>query len=143
MNMIKRFFTLLIITCGFSLSAAVCAQDKVVYHIDNAEVQGIKALRNMRNHLDVAPDTKIIVVMHAEGIDLMMEGAKNQKANIEYAPLIGALKSRGVEFEVCEITIKTRNLSKDSFILDADFTPSGVVRITNLQYKDKFAYIKP
>ena len=30
-------------------------QDNVVYHIDNAEVQATKGLRNIRNHLDVAP----------------------------------------------------------------------------------------
>ena len=106
-------------------------------------MQGLKGLRNIRNHLDVAPDTKIIVVTHAEGIDLLMEGAKDAKSGTEYAPLIGALKSRGVQFEVCEITIKTRGISKDAFLLDADFTPSGVVRIANLQYKDHFAYIKP
>ena len=58
-------------------------------------------------------------------------------------PLVGALKSRGVRFEVCEITLKNRNLKKDQFILDTDFTPSGVVRVADLQYKDGFAYIKP
>ena len=68
---------------------------------------------------------------------------KDKKNNIEYAPLIGALKSRGVRFEVCEITLKNRNLSKDQFILDTDFTPSGVVRIADLQYQNHFAYIKP
>lgn len=119
------------------------AQDMVVYHIDNAQMQGLKGLRNIRNHLDVAPDTKIVVVTHADGIDLLIEGSKDQKSGTEYAPLIGALKSRGVQFEVCEITIKTRGISKDVFLLDADFTPSGVVRIANLQYKDHFAYIKP
>ncbi len=143
MNIIKRFFTVLSFVMILGIGCTAQAQDKVIYHIDNAEMQGIKALRNMRNHLDVSPETKIIAVMHAEGIDMMLEGAKNQKANIEYAPLIGALKSRGVQFEVCEITIKTRNLSKDEFILDADFTPSGVVRITNLQNKEHFAYLKP
>ena len=127
-----------------SLAWAQCsAQDMVVYHIDNAQVQGLKGLRNIRNHLDVAPDTRIIVVTHAEGIDLLMEGGKDAKSGTEYAPLIGALKSRGVQFEVCEITVKTRGISKDAFLLDADFTPSGVVRIANLQYKDHFAYIKP
>ncbi len=125
------------------VSGSVLAQTKVVYHIDNAEVQGLKGLRNIRNHLDVAPDTHIIVVMHADGIDLMLEGAKNAKADVEYAPLIAALKSRNVQFEICEITMKTRNLSKDAFLMDADFTPSGVVRIADLQFKDHFAYIKP
>ena len=49
---------------------------------------------------------------------------------------------RGVTFEVCEITLKTRNISKDVFLQEADFTPSGVVRIAKLQ-KQGFAYIKP
>ena len=119
------------------------AGSEVVYHIDDAESQGLKGLRNIRNHMDIAPDTKIIVVTHANGVDLLMENAKDKKNNVEYAPLISALKSRGVRFEVCEITLKNRNLKKDQFILDADFTPSGVVRIGDLQYKDHFAYIKP
>jgi len=116
---------------------------KVVYHIDDAETQGLKGLRNIRNHLDTSPETTIIVVTHANGVDLLMEGAKDKKNNVEYAPLVGALKSRGVRFEVCEITLKNRNLKKDQFTMDADFTPSGVVRVADLQYKDGFAYIKP
>ena len=119
------------------------AQTKVVYHIDDTQVQGLKGLRNIRNHLDAAPQTKIIVVTHAAGVDLLMEGAKDQKNNIEYGPLVSALKSRGVVFEVCEITLKNRNLNKNQFILDADFTPSGVVKIADLQYVDHYAYIKP
>ena len=130
---------------GFSsiASAQATGNTKVVYHIDDAETQGLKGLRNIRNHLDVSPQTTIIVVTHANGVDLLMEGAKDKKSGIDYAPLVGALKSRGVKFEVCEITLKNRNLKKDQFTLDADFTPSGVVRVADLQYKDGFAYIKP
>lgn len=127
----------------FALAAHAAGPTEVVYHIDDAETQGIKGLRNIRNHLDVAPQTKIIVVTHANGVDIMMEGAKDKKNAIEYAPLVGALKSRGVRFEVCEITLKNRNLKKDQFILDTDFTPSGVVRVADLQYQNHFAYIKP
>ena len=118
--------------------------DKVVYHIDNAAAQATKGLRNVRNHLDVAPDTRIIVVTHAEGIDFLMEGAKDAKnPDIDYPSLVSALKARGVRFEVCEITLRNRNLKKDQFIMDADFTPSGVVRIAQLQTREGFAYIKP
>ena len=127
----------------FALAAHAAGPTEVVYHIDDAETQGIKGLRNIRNHLDVSPQTKIIVVTHASGVDIMMEGAKDKKNGIEYAPLVGALKSRGVRFEVCEITLKNRNLKKDQFILDTDFTPSGVVRVADLQYQNHFAYIKP
>ena len=118
--------------------------DKVVYHIDDAATQATKGLRNMRNHLDVAPDTKIIAVAHAEGIDFLMEGAKDAKnPNIDYPSLVSALKARGVRFEVCEITLRNRDIKKDRFIMDADFTPSGVVRIAQLQNHEQFAYIKP
>jgi hypothetical protein len=48
-----------------------------------------------------------------------------------------------VKFEICEITLKNRNLKKEQFILDADFTPSGVARIGQLQTRERFAYIKP
>jgi uncharacterized protein len=120
------------------------AQDKVVYHIDHAESQATKGLRNIRNHLDVAPDTKIVVVTHANGVDMLLEGARDkQNSNIDYGALVSALKARGVRFEVCEITLTNRNLKKDQFSLDAEFTPSGVVRIGRLQARENYAYIKP
>ncbi|MEA9599808.1 DsrE family protein [Polynucleobacter sp. AP-Sanab-80-C2] len=144
----KKILTLIfasLISIGFTSMAQAqsTGSTKVVYHIDDAEAQGLKGLRNIRNHLDVSPQTSIVVVTHANGVDLLMEGAKDKKSSTDYAPLVGALKSRGVKFEVCEITLKNRNLKKDQFTLDADFTPSGVVRVADLQYKDGFAYIKP
>ena len=128
------------LSVGSNLASA--EPTKVVYHIDDAAIQGLKGLRNIRNHLDVSPQTKIIVVTHANGVDILMEGGKD-KSGTEYAPLVAALKSRGVRFEVCEITLRNRNLKRDQFILDAEFTPSGVVRIADLQFKDKYAYIRP
>jgi uncharacterized protein len=122
-------------------ATAASAQDRVVYHIDNTVAQGLKGLRNLRNHLDVDPSAKITVVTHAEGVDMLMEGAKAANGT-EYAPLVSALKSRGVAFEICEITLKNRELKKEQFIQEATFTPSGVVRIAKLQAQGS-AYIKP
>ena len=117
------------------------AQDKVVYHFDNTAAQGLKGLRNVRNHVDTDPSARITVVTHAEGVDMLMEGAKAANGT-EFAPLVSALKSRGVVFEVCEITLRNRSLKKEQFIQEADFTPSGVVRIAKLQGQGS-AYIKP
>jgi uncharacterized protein len=142
MKAVTRF--LMVLAAVWLFAGTANAQDKVVYHIDNTEAQATKGLRNVRNHLDVAPDTKIIVVTHAEGVDFLMEGAKDKKnPNIDYASLVSALKARGVKFEVCDITLKNRNLKREQFIMDAEFTPSGVVRIGQLQAREKFAYIKP
>lgn len=135
---------MLIVASGALAQGKSDGVDKVVYHIDNWTTQATKGLRNVRNHLDVAPETKIIVVTHAEGIDFLMEGAKDPKnANIDYASLVSALKARGMRFEVCEITLRNRKIAKEKFIMDADFTPSGVVRIGQLQNREHYAYIKP
>lgn len=140
---VRRFLAPLLMLFALAGTAPALAQDKVVYHIDNAAEQGTKALRNIRNHLDVAPKTEIRVVTHADGVDMLTEGARDQKNNIDYGPLISDLKGRGVHFEVCEITMKRRNLTKDQFVMEAEFTPSGVVRIAELQTREHYAYIKP
>jgi len=129
---------------GSAQAAAATGGDKVVYHFDNTAAQATKGLRNIRNHLDTAPDTKIIAVSHAEGVDFLMEGAKDAKnPDIDYASLVSALVARGVVFEVCEITLKNRKLDKSQFVMDASFTPSGVVRVARLQQREGFAYLKP
>jgi uncharacterized protein len=125
-------------------AAQAAEPDKAVYHIDNAPLQATKALRNIRNHLDTVSSTRVVVVTHADGVDFLIEGAKDlANPNVNYGALVSALKSRGVRFEVCEITLRNRNLKRDQFILEAEFTPSGVARVTQLQIREGFAYIKP
>lgn len=143
MTALLKSLRLALVAALVALAAPAFAGDKVVYHIDDSAVQATKALRNIRNHLDTAPDTKVTVVTHADGVDFLFDGAKDPKSGAEYAPLISGLKANGVAFEVCEITMKRRNLTREKFVMDADFTPSGVVRLTELQARDHFAYIKP
>lgn len=132
----------LLAACLLSLCAvAAMAQDMVVYHIDDTSTQALKGLRNVRNHLDVDPAAKITVVTHAFGVDFLMDGMKDRNES-PFAATVAALKARGVRFEVCEITLKNRNLKKEQFIEEADFTPSGVVRLAKLQ-REGAAYIKP
>ncbi|MFM2398135.1 MAG: hypothetical protein RL341_292 [Pseudomonadota bacterium] len=118
------------------------AQDKVVYHIDDAALQATKGLRNIKNHLDTDPSVQISVVTHAQGVDFLMDGAQD-KGGYPYQLLVADLAKRGVKFEICEITLKNRNFKREQFISEASFTPSGVVRIAQLQSKDRAAYIKP
>lgn len=123
------------------LSAVAAAQDTVVYHIDHTANQALKGLRNIRNHLDTDPGAKVTVVTHADGVDFLMEGAKDANGG-PYIGAVSALVARGVKFEICEITLRNRNLKKEQFVQEAAFTPSGVVRLTKLQ-KQGFAYVKP
>lgn len=138
MNFIRG---IVLLTLWLAMACAQ-AQDQVVYHITDSASQGLAGLRNLRNHLDVDPSARITVVTHGLGVDFLMVGAQDKASGQTYDVLVSALKARGVRFEVCEITLKNRNLKKDDFIEEADFTPSGVVRVTKLQ-RQGFAYLKP
>ena len=124
-----------------AVAAVSWAQDQVVYHINDAQTQALAGLRNLKNHLDVDPSALITVVTHANGVDFLMQDAKDRNGN-PYEIAIQELVRRNVRFEVCEITLQNRSLKKDQFIQEAAFTPSGVVRIAKLQ-KQGYAYLKP
>lgn len=137
-----KFSAKLFAVLALSLAASVaCAQEKVVYHFDSGLEQATKGLRNINNHLEVDPKAKIIAVTHANGVDFLMEGAKDRLGPFDAR--VQELMSRGVKFQVCEITLRNRKLKKDQFIIGVEFVPSGVVQITHLQQKEGYAYLKP
>jgi intracellular sulfur oxidation DsrE/DsrF family protein len=138
----KRAIRIIGVLALAAVSFGAAAQDKVVYHFDSGIAQATKGLRNIRNHLDVDPNAKIVAVAHAEGVDFLMEGAKTTN-NQEFAALVSDLEARGVKFEICEITLKNRKLKKEQFILGPSFVPSGVVEIAHLQAREHYSYIKP
>ncbi len=137
----RRLIASFVLAAAAMASSATAWAQAVVYHIDDTSTQALKALRNIRNHLDVDPSAKITVVTHAFGVDFLMEGMKD-RSDASFAGPVAALVARGVKFEVCEITLKNRNLTKDQFLQEAEFTPSGVVRLAKLQQQGA-AYIKP
>jgi intracellular sulfur oxidation DsrE/DsrF family protein len=131
------------------VTGVACAQsntpvgeDKVVYHLGSGLEQASDGLRNIRNHLEVNPKAKIVVVAHARGVDYLMKGAKDPNGN-PYETAVEQLKLQGVRFDVCEITLRNRKLKKDQFIADATWVPSGVAEITRLQAREGYAYLRP
>jgi intracellular sulfur oxidation DsrE/DsrF family protein len=137
----KTFLRILAASTIALASVGAAAQNLVAYHINDSAEQAIGGLRNAKNHLDTDPTAKLHIVTHAQGVDFLMSGAKDKNGG-EFAGPVSALKARGVTFEICEITLKNRNLKKEQFIQEADFTPSGVVRLAQLQ-KQGAAYITP
>ena len=117
-------------------------RDKVVYHVNEGMAQASSGLRNINNHLEVNPEARIVVVTHAQGVDFLMKGAKDANGN-KYEDLVERLKQRGVQFDVCDITLRNRKLSRDQFIEYATFVPSGVAEVTRLQQREGYAYLRP
>lgn len=115
---------------------------KVIYHLDAGFEQATKGLRNIKNHLDVDPKAKIVVVAHAQGVNFLLEGAATHTGNPYNIP-VEELAGRGVEFRVCEITLKSQKIDPKRLIEQTRLVPSGVVEIANLQAREGFVYIKP
>jgi intracellular sulfur oxidation DsrE/DsrF family protein len=99
-------------------------------------------LRSIRNHLEVNPKARIVVVAHARGVDYLMKGMKDKNGN-PYDVAVEQLKLQGVRFDVCEITLRNRNLKREQFIEEATFVPSGVAEIARLQQREGYAYLRP
>jgi intracellular sulfur oxidation DsrE/DsrF family protein len=137
----KTFANLIAVLILCFASGSAWSQDKVVYHFDSGIEQATKGLRNIANHLEVDPKAKIIAVTHAEGVDFLMDGAKDRFGPFDAR--VQDLMAKGVRFQVCEITLRNRKLKKEQFIIGVEFVPSGVVQIAHLQQREGYAYLKP
>jgi intracellular sulfur oxidation DsrE/DsrF family protein len=123
-------------------SAGAADGMKVIYHINEGNDQASNGLRNANNQLDVDPKAKIVFVAHSKGVDFLMKGQKDKRGN-KFEDIVERLKLKGVEFQVCEKTLKSRKLAKDQFIEYASYVPSGVWQVTKLQQQEGYAYLKP
>jgi intracellular sulfur oxidation DsrE/DsrF family protein len=141
-----RALTLLLLLAGCAGTASQTSDpvgpDKVVYHLNSGLEQASDGLRNIRNHLEVNPKARIVVVAHARGVDYLMKGAKDKNGN-PYETAVEQLVMQGVRFDVCEITLRNRSLKREQFIDDVTFVPSGVAEIARLQQREGYAYLRP
>ena len=131
-----------LVIAGAAAASGNVGPDKVVYHVNNTEQQAMDALRNVGNHLEVNPKAKIVVVSHARGVDFLFADAKDGNGN-PYNVRVEQLKMQGVQFDVCEITLRNRKIDRSRFIPEATFVPSGVAEITRLQQREGYAYLRP
>ena len=142
MRHLKSWVAALAAGAALAASAAPGDPTKIVYHMNEGLERAPQVIRNIRNHLSVDPKAKIVVVTHAQGINFLMRDAKDPRGN-PYEVAVQDLKSKGVEFRVCEITLKSRNIERSALIDDVAYVPSGVVEVSRLQAHEGFVYLKP
>jgi len=161
MKQVRANYIFLIIT-GFFLLVAnpVFAGDygkqKVVYHInyDDPKKQA-GALGNVQNHINAvgAENLDFKVVLHGNGLALLiypdsllnLPKFKHANATDQMTSKIDGLKNQGVVFNVCENTVKGRNVSVENDLYgvsQSDIVPSGVAELSKLQMQG-YTYIKP
>ena len=139
-----RSFALAALVLGAALGVQAAPGDpvRVVYHMNEGVQHAPQALRNVRNHLRADPKAKIVMVMHAAGINYLMRDAKDANGN-PFEVTVQDLVSQGVEFRVCEYTLQSRNLAKQQLIEEVRYVPSGVAEVARLQSQEGYVYLKP
>lgn len=115
---------------------------KVVYHLTGGIDEAQRAMGNIRNHLAADPSAKIVVVGNGLGIDFMLDGARDRNGN-PFDVTIQDLKSRDVDFRLCQNTIVRRNIDRSKVLPDVAVVPSGVAEVARLQAREGFAYLRP
>ena len=121
-------------------------KQKVVYHINydgEGETSYRSAMGNIQNHINAvgAENMEIAVVMHGDGLGLLMAAKEDDALQTRVA----SLKSQGVSFDVCNNTLVGREISWENDLYDVweeDIVPSGVAELSRLQGMG-YTYIKP
>jgi uncharacterized protein len=109
---------------------------KVVIQCTNGDTAVHRAMvKQMFNALTAAPNTKIEVVCHNNGITFL------QTAKTLQGDKIKELKAKGVMFAACENTLKERKIEKSEIVPEAFFVPAGIIEVVDKQSK-KWAYLK-
>ena len=122
-------------------------KQKVVYHINYPGGENDKkyrgAMRNIQNHINAvgAENMDIKVVMHGNGLGMLMSAKTNEKLQGQ----VISLKSQNVSMHVCANTLRGRKISYENDLFEVfedDIVPSGVAELTHLQQQG-YTYIKP
>jgi uncharacterized protein len=136
------FFALFLLTTptiAFTQNEATVVTSKklkVVFQLTTNDTLAQKALvKQIQNVLNAAPNSKIEVVCHNNGITFLQSAATQQAAKIK------DLTTKGVDFVACENTMRDRKIKHEELISDCRTVPSGVVELIIKQDKG-WAYLK-
>ncbi|HSN61492.1 MAG TPA: hypothetical protein VLR49_11185, partial [Ferruginibacter sp.] len=83
-------------------------QHKIIFQLTTDDTLAHKSLMKQLNNItSVAPDTKIEVVCHGPGLNMLVKGKSMVQEKI------AALKKKDIVFIACEFSMSERNVSKD------------------------------
>lgn len=132
----KLVLLVLLLVSLQSLNAQNETKHRIVFQLTTDDTLAHKALmKQLNNILSVAPDTKIEVVCHGPGMNMLINGKSTVVAKIQ------DLKKRDVQFMACEFSIKERNIDRNTIITEAAYVKAGIVEIVSKQ-EQGWSYIK-
>ena len=123
-------------TTDTSTQTTVTAPHRIVFQLSTADTLAHKALmKQIRNITSVAPDTKIEVVCHGPGLNVLVKDKTTVQVSIQ------ALQNPNITFVACEFSMKERNVSKEQIIPEAGFVKAGILEIV-IKQEAGWSYIK-
>jgi intracellular sulfur oxidation DsrE/DsrF family protein len=136
------FFALLVVFVSLLFGTANAQEKtdlkehKIVFQLTTSDTLSHKALmKQLKNIKSVAPNTKIEVVCHGPGLEMLQSNKTTVLKGIQEA------KKNGVEFQVCEFSLKERKVEKSAIISESGFVPAGIIYIVEKQ-EQGYSYIK-
>lgn len=109
---------------------------KIIMQLTSADTVVHKMLiKQIKNILSVAPDTKIEVVCHGPGLNFLIA-----EKTIVFSQ-ITEIQALGVDFAACQFSMKERNVSDEQLINSARKVEAGIIEIVDKQNLG-WAYIK-
>ena len=109
---------------------------KIIFQLTTNDTMAHKALMKQLNNITtVAPTTKIEIVCHGPGLEMLIteNSIVHQK--------IKQLSAIGVSFIACEFSMKERNVPQDKIIPEAGYVKAGIIEIVSKQ-EQGWSYIK-
>jgi intracellular sulfur oxidation DsrE/DsrF family protein len=135
MNRFFIVFLLILPLSGFGQTVDR-QKHKVVFQLTSSDTLVHKALvRQVANLLTAAPNSRVEVVCHSNGIEFLTAAKTRQAARIR------ELKAKGVDFVACENTLQERKMKKEDLLEDTRTVPAGVLEVVAKQEKG-WAYLK-
>lgn len=112
------------------------AEYRIIFQLTSADTTAHKQLmKQFGNILSVSPTTKIEVVCHGGGLDMLV----SDKTIVEEK--IKIFSEKGVIFNACEFSIKERKVDRNKIIKYAGYVPAGILEIVSKQ-EQGWSYIK-
>jgi len=111
-------------------------QHKIIFQLSIDDSLAHKALMKQLNNITtVAPGTKIEVVCHGPGLNMLVLGKTTVQEKILQ------MKMKDVVFVACEFSMSERNVPKEKIIPEAGFVKAGIIEIVTKQ-EQGWSYIK-
>ena len=137
---------IIVIALGFSSALAdetLSSEKKVVYDLKTGDMETLErtlisgVMKNSVYYQNKLQELKVIVVIHGESYKFFQK--KDQMSELG-KKLKTLSESYGVVFEICEVGMKKRDISKQSLYPFVDIVPNASIALIDAQ-SEGYAYL--